>query len=381
MAPPPGRRYGRANHKAGHQQKRHFTSEGNGTHENEENLVHDLTIAQQAAYAHIDFSMMQVQKDEESSSDSSDGSNSIPSSDSSDAEEAHESHKDNSKEIETEISENKEENVALASPKQTVEEDDVKIVEQTKTNEDPIEDDYESDIDLSEALAKMDQMEDVDEDDDKPKRKSGPKDSTVSRGPVTANEIDPYDISRRNEQIPVAPKIDLVDISNLQLAGHIKSHVKADRVIVVESLYRAPALQDGNQLIVKLTDGGLKAGFTQTSELVPLGEVFEIFGPILQPLYTVRLPLPPNQIPNCNVQSKMDTGRKISVNNPSEDSVLKEEVNDKIVTEIGQDEIPTLLTTDNSANVPKSQMSHQILAEETKSENINVESEDLLSTI
>ena len=45
--------------------------------------------------------------------------------------------------------------------------------------------------------------------------------------------------------------------------------------------------------------------------------------------------------------------------------------------EIGQDEITTLLTTD----VPKSQMSHQIVAEETTCEDINVESEDLLSTI
>ena len=44
---------------------------------------------------------------------------------------------------------------------------------------------------------------------------------------------------------------------------------------------------------------------------------------------------------------------------------------------LNPDEITTLLTTD----VPKSQMSHQIVAEETTCEDINVESKDLLSTI
>jgi len=44
---------------------------------------------------------------------------------------------------------------------------------------------------------------------------------------------------------------------------------------------------------------------------------------------------------------------------------------------LNPDEITTLLTTD----VPKSQTSHQIVAEETTCEDINVESKDLLSTI
>ena len=61
-----------------------------------------------------------------------------------------------------------------------------------------------------------------------------------------------------------------------------------DRTIVVESVATggtAP-LDEGSLLVIQIEADDENA----KSQLVPLGKVFELFGPVSRPLYTIRLP-------------------------------------------------------------------------------------------
>jgi hypothetical protein len=331
MAPPDqrnfrhNRRGGGGGNNNGHQQqrKRQFGSHhhrGNQVQEAQE-FVDDMTIAQQAACAHISFTVMQdkTDADDDETEESNDESNDDEESASS--EEPSEPSLPESSTVEgtSQPSTPPADQMDKDAPPESTEADPME--EENKPTED---DDDESDVDLTEALAQMDQGEDLDEvleTENKKSRRRRPGgaaaniDLSSARGLATANEIDPYDVTQREKSILTdvaherekdGDELDIdgtnnsisdvakdLDIDKLQLAGHVKSHVVQDRVVVVESLHSVPPLDDGNMLVLKMSAGAPTAGSTTSSEFIPLGEIFDIFGPVLQPLYTVRLPLPP----------------------------------------------------------------------------------------
>lgn len=70
-------------------------------------------------------------------------------------------------------------------------------------------------------------------------------------------------------------------------AGALKFHLVEERIVVVESLRGSPILDEGSTLVVSLENPEVEDG---SSLILILGKVFEIFGPVAQPLYTIRLP-------------------------------------------------------------------------------------------
>lgn len=63
-----------------------------------------------------------------------------------------------------------------------------------------------------------------------------------------------------------------------------------DRTIVVESVATGGAapLDEGSLLVIRIENN--EGDAKQKSQLIPLGKVFEVFGPVSRPLYTIRLP-------------------------------------------------------------------------------------------
>jgi hypothetical protein len=159
--------------------------------------------------------------------------------------------------------------------------------------------DEESDIDLGEALARMNN-----ESDDEDLRGKGGSTSNDRAGPRTENEVDAYktpiDQLQSNFQLNLTveegERLRLAGASEenngsvrLCAAGRIVCHMVGDRTIVVESEPGKEPLDEGTLLV-------LRSEPTEEEEkpsLFPLGKVFEVFGPIRRPLYTVRLPPPP----------------------------------------------------------------------------------------
>lgn len=179
------------------------------------------------------------------------------------------------------------------------EEDALEKVGDSGTNDktETLEDDYddeddESDVDLTEALARM--SDDVgDDDDDEPSKKP--------RRPKTEHEIDPYSTPLEELQSNFQLNLTVEEEEHLRLAdgnqhskslklcpaGHISCHMVDDRTIVVESTQKRP-LDEGSLLVIRVDED-------KKLRLLPLGKVFEIFGPISRPLYTIRLPAPPSR--------------------------------------------------------------------------------------
>lgn len=66
-----------------------------------------------------------------------------------------------------------------------------------------------------------------------------------------------------------------------------------DRTIVVESVSNGrssfAALDEGSLLVIRVQ------GETKKSRLISLGKIFEVFGPVSKPLYTIRLSLPKDE--------------------------------------------------------------------------------------
>jgi rRNA processing protein Gar1 len=185
-------------------------------------------------------------------------------------------------------------------------------------DDDDDDDDDQSDEDLAEALARMDPDETLEEEDDdeQPSNK-------MSRPPKTENELDSYrtpiqELEKHLQfQLSVTPEeagtttaagantSRSLTASNLQLAGRIKHFMAFDRTIVVESsasnphgdatsfLHEKAPLDEGTLLVLRVPpeQDESKAGNSLDDEqLIPLGRIFEVFGPVSQPLYTIRLP-------------------------------------------------------------------------------------------
>ena len=149
-------------------------------------------------------------------------------------------------------------------------------------------DDDESEVDLADIVAQMEEN-DVEEN------------CAVSVvPPKTEHELDPYrtPVSELERYMKFSFTVegkdrlrlgsaDSVSQRNLAMAGRIRSHMVNDRTVVVESFEGCKALDEGSLLVLRLE------GCETDQQVVPLGRIFEVFGPVSQPLYTIRLPPPP----------------------------------------------------------------------------------------
>ena len=147
------------------------------------------------------------------------------------------------------------------------------------------EDDEEDDLSLQEIVAKM---QDAEEDEDE-EGEGGP---AAKAPPKTRNELDPYvtPIAELEKHLKTTLTVEEKDklflgnsstsSTNLSLAGTLKNHMVADRTVVVESAPDERPLDEGSLLVIRSNE----------KKLIPLGRVFEVFGPVTRPLYTIRLP-------------------------------------------------------------------------------------------
>ena len=178
--------------------------------------------------------------------------------------------------------------------------------EEKKSTENESDDDDESDVDLAEAVAKMQEQEDAEDE---------PATAKIS-APKTEHELDAYqtpiqELEKHLQfQLTVEdesgygagpPKLRHLDSEHLSLAGRVKHYMATDRTVVVESnpplngSANAP-LDEGSFLVVRrpaVDEASLGDG-TNSNGFIPLGRIFEVFGPVTQPLYTIRLPIPPS---------------------------------------------------------------------------------------
>jgi len=196
------------------------------------------------------------------------------------------------------------------------EENKMRDVQELDDDEDSSSD--ESDVDLSEELARM-------EKEDEPKKASQNSRIVV---PTTQNEVDIYNCPIKELEKKLDLNLGVSDVllfrpsdagvmharitpDRIRLAGHIKFHMISDRTIVVESCPESGAsshiptnqtqsllLDEGSILLLKmskhdeiLTKNQLGSIALADNEVcvVPLGKILEVFGPVAKPLYTLRL--------------------------------------------------------------------------------------------
>ena len=95
------------------------------------------------------------------------------------------------------------------------------------------------------------------------------------------------------------------------MAGRLTFHLVSERTIVIESVLQAPPLEKGNLLVIQIP-----------TIILPLGKIFEVFGPVVLPLYTLCLPPPPS---NSTTTKKLNT----TITAPATDAVAEESPNQK----------------------------------------------------
>mmetsp|Transcript_24278 Transcript_24278/g.53132 ORF Transcript_24278/g.53132 Transcript_24278/m.53132 type:complete len:691 (+) Transcript_24278:143-2215(+) len=214
-------------------------------------------------------------------------------------------------------------------------------------DDDSSDDDESDDEDLAEAMQRMEQATAREEE-------AG---LTTLNAPKTENEVDGYKvpIQELESQLQIRLTVDDESTSTttatataankkkknitenqLSLAGRIKNYMAVDRTVVVASAAVSPSssglqqatgpLDEGSLLVIKKqhaanTSTDDSAPYADTSEaattLIPLGRIFEVFGPVSQPLYTIRLPSPPwsskdkqKLVPNQNKISKKNSNKE-----------------------------------------------------------------------
>jgi len=194
-------------------------------------------------------------------------------------------------------------------------------------NDDSESDDDESDDeDLAEALKQMEQASAEEE----------AKSATTSNPPKTENEVDGYKVpiqeleSQLQIQLTVkgGTETSMATNNEVSLAGRLKNYMLVDRTVVVQSIAYSRPLDEGSLLIVKksVKDGDGKNA--STTSWIPLGRIFEVFGPVSQPLYTIRLPSPPSKIKKTqpHTRSSKDHPKK------SEEKIDEQVINDESPT-------------------------------------------------
>jgi rRNA processing protein Gar1 len=150
-------------------------------------------------------------------------------------------------------------------------------------NDDDDDDDDESDVDFAEELARMEQAEGGGDDEEG----RGGKDNAACR---TVHEVDAYQTlalkaleTATGLNLTVGPD-DLLEedrrsaSTSLAPAGQTQHHMVDDRTLIIQS-QMGVVLEEGSLLVLQQKEG-----------LVILGKIFEVFGPVSQPLYSIRLP-------------------------------------------------------------------------------------------
>ena len=165
-------------------------------------------------------------------------------------------------------------------------------------------DDSDSDFDFdhSEALSKM-------KDEDGNDGKSGGNRAAPSLAPKTENEVDLSTLSlhelesnlqmdltvEEQEFMKITGGTDSSSATSLKLvmAGRIKCHLVKERIVVVESQESQRPLVEGRPIVVRYEDqDSEKEEGERLKQLLPLGKVFEVFGPVSRPLYSIRVVQP-----------------------------------------------------------------------------------------
>ena len=248
-----------------------------------------------------------------------------------------------------------EEDVAIETETENVGEDAPTVVDSESSESDSSDDDDNDDnddssddddtdtntkgndnkIDMKKERAEIDRMQ-------KKKSVHDEHDKEALVAPKTENELDPYQTPLSELEQTFHLKLTVEEHDKLKLnssavdgnnnsqdekiklcqAGKIKSHMVQDRTIIVESCPRdgsvAP-LDEGSLLVFRMTlddDSSNNTGSSKTpiqSLLVPIGKVFEVFGPVRRPLYTLRLPAkekPKNSANNKSKEAKPQSSTK-----------------------------------------------------------------------
>mmetsp|Transcript_6222 Transcript_6222/g.15397 ORF Transcript_6222/g.15397 Transcript_6222/m.15397 type:complete len:645 (-) Transcript_6222:57-1991(-) len=187
-----------------------------------------------------------------------------------------------------------------AMPNEPQNDDDVQL-----NDADSESSDGESDVDLAEALQKMEEA-----------ATEGQENLTATAAPnppKTENEVDGYKASIQELESQLKIQLTVksatntagmndnmdITINDVSPAGNIKNHMVLDRTVVVQSILRSPAshqgvsgpLDEGSLLVIQISDND-NAKNASGAIWIPLGRIFEVFGPVSQPLYTIRLPTP-----------------------------------------------------------------------------------------
>jgi hypothetical protein len=161
------------------------------------------------------------------------------------------------------------------------------------------DDDDESDVDLAAAVAELEQRGQEEDFE-----KGG------SSAPKTEHELDAYQTPIQElerhlkfrltvEENDGATKFRKLTSENLSLAGQVKHFMALDRTVVVESA-SPNNNRNGFEDVIPVDEGSLLLMRGPTNDknakpsLIPLGRVFEVFGPVSRPLYTIRLASPPS---------------------------------------------------------------------------------------
>jgi hypothetical protein len=154
------------------------------------------------------------------------------------------------------------------------------------------ESDAESDFDLTEALQNMEDPHEEDEDNEAATATG----LTAARAaPQTTHEIDAYHASVPQVEAALGTSLQVPDRlpqQATQPAGHVQHFMVEERTLVVRSLPGLP-LEEGALLVLRQPPGP-----NTLPQWIPLGKILEVFGPVSQPMYSIRLPEPiPGEIP------------------------------------------------------------------------------------
>ena len=158
---------------------------------------------------------------------------------------------------------------------------------------------------VSNEPATSDEEDDSSDDDDEPddsidlsetiQQRQAPDDTIDSQDqdgvvpPRTVHEIDGYqtELTELEKTLNINLSIQEQQVQNisrkdLKIAGTIQNHMVNERTIIVKGIPDDTVLDEGTLLVITMEG--------DDTTIVPLGKIFELFGPVNQPLYSIRLP-------------------------------------------------------------------------------------------
>ena len=160
-------------------------------------------------------------------------------------------------------------------------------------------DDSEEESDVEDIVERLAHMEGGEGGDDSDEEDDERPEGVRPRKPLTMHEIDPYQADLH--QLPDLLQWSTLMTTQLQpgsgppewrMAGHVQHHVIEERTIVVLSLQGDVLLKEGTPLVLKQQPTNSLPSSSSDGSVIPLGNILGIFGPVSQPLYSVRLALP-----------------------------------------------------------------------------------------